>query len=140
MGATGVWVMNPARVRGLRYKQDAASGLMPFRAEVDAGMLNGHPILISENVPATVVYFVDSRAMVFASDMGPVVDMTNTATLHMENTAPAAIVEDDSGTAAPAIPVRSLWQTDSHGLRLRWGMDWRVARQAGVQVLQSCSW
>ncbi len=138
MGSSGVWLLNPLRVYGLMYKQDSASGLFPFNQEVRAGTLAGFPILISNHVPSGVAYFVDAMAMVFASDYGPMDDISNQATLHMEQ-APTDIVEDDSG-AAPAVPVKSMFQTDSTALRLRWGMDWRVARQGGVQSIQSCAW
>jgi len=140
MGRSGVWLLNPLRVYSLMYKQDAASGMFPFNQEVRAGTLAGFPILVSNHCPTDAAIFVDAQAMVFASDYGPLIDVSNQATLHMESATPTDIVEDDSGTAAAAIPVKSMFQIDSVALRLRWGMDWRVARQGGVQSIQSCAW
>jgi hypothetical protein len=53
--------------------------------------------------------------------------------LHVEDTTPA---EDMAG----ASPVRSLWQTDSVAMRLRYRLDWGVRQAAGVQSITGVAW
>lgn len=135
----GVWVLNPLRVLGLMDKQDAASGAFTFRDELRSGMFRGYPYVSSTNVPAAVVYFVAEGAVAFASEFGPSIDVSNSASLHFEDTTPL-----DIGTAATpntvAAPVKSLFQTDSIALRFTQGLDWRQVRAAGVQVIDTCAW
>src|SRR5204863_366579 len=61
------------------------------------------------------------------------------AVLHMEDTTPLAI-----GTVgAPntvAAPVRSLWQTDSIGIRMLLDINWAIVRTAVVSVRTAVSW
>lgn len=139
-GSTGgVWAMNPLRVLGLRSVQDAANGEYPFRAEIDAGMFFGHPVLVSDNVTSDIVGFVGGGSMAFGNDYSPTFDVSDQTTLHMEDTSPAAI-----GTAGTpnvvAAPVRSMFQTDSLAVKMTMGLDWRIVRIGGVQVLTGVSW
>lgn len=138
-GDTGAWLMNPLRVLGLRNKQDAASGMFPFADEVSRGMFQGYPIIVSQNVTATVVSFITDQSMVHASDYSPRIEVSDQATLHFEDTTPLII-----GTAGTpntvAAPVRSLFQSDLVAVKMVQGMDWRVVRTGGVQVLTAVAW
>lgn len=128
MGTRGAWLMNPLQVIALASKQDGATGEYPFRDELASGTFRGYPVISSTNVTSGVVVFVADEAMAFGSELMPEFDVSNQATLHME-TVPNA----DVGGAAT--PVRSLFQTDSIGIRMSLGLDWKVRRQGGVQVL-----
>lgn len=136
---SGVWIMNPLRILGLRNKQDAANGEFTFRAELDAGTFMGYPYVASDNVTADVVVFVGGQAMAFGNDYAPTFDVSDQATLHMEDTTPEQI-----GTVAVpnvvAAPVRSMFQTDSIAVKMTTGMDWRIIRTGGVQVLTGVAW
>lgn len=137
VGTNAVWLMNPLRALGLRNTIDAASGTFPFRAEIAAGTFMGYPVIQSHNVPDDVVYLQGDRSVVYANDFAPQIDITEQATIVFDDTAPDDIVD---GGVATTMPVKSLWQTDSVGLRMTLGLDWRIVRIAGVQVLTGVAW
>jgi HK97 family phage major capsid protein len=138
-GTGGVWLMNPLRVLGLINKQDAASGLFPFRDEVLRGTFQGYPILSSQNVTSTIVAFVSDQSMVHAAMDSPTIEVSDQATLHFEDTTPT-----DIGTAGTpnvvAAPVRSLWQDHLVAVKFFQELDWRIVRIGGVQVLTAVAW
>ena len=136
VGNSGVWVMNPLRRLGLMTVQDAASGEYPFRDEVNRGTLFGFPIIISQNVDPALVSFIPSDTIVFANDYAPRIDVSDSATLHMEDS--AALPLNDGTTAAA--PVRSLYQTDTMAVRMTLGLDWLIVRPDGCQVLTGVAW
>jgi hypothetical protein len=128
MGARGAWLMNPLQVIALSMKQDGATGEYPFRDELASGTFRGYPVVQSTNVTNGIAVFVSDAAMAFGSEQQPRIDISSQASLHMDS-APSA----DIGGAAT--PVQSLYQTDSIGIRMSLGLDWKVVRQGGVQVL-----
>ena len=125
LGRSGQWVMNPMTVLGLATKQ-IGTGQFAF-AEVNSGTFAGHPIVSSTNVPTGIVMFIDSMALAKASDIAPEFTVSNSATLVMGDPASAVSGATD--------PVRSLYQTDTVGLRFILGLDWSIQRAAGVQIL-----
>jgi hypothetical protein len=70
------------------------------------------------------------------SDM-PEIDSSTVATLHMEDTTPLPIV---SGGGTVAAPTRSLMQTDSTGIRLRFDCDWVLRDQRAVAWTTATAW
>ena len=137
VGNSGVWVMNPLRRLGLMTVQDAASGEYPFRDEVNRGMLYGYPIVLSQNVDPALVAFIPSDTVAFANDYAPRIDVSDSATLHMEDATPLPVVD---GAGAAAAPVRSLYQTDTMAVRMTLGLDWLIIRPNGCQVLTGVAW
>lgn len=140
-----VWVINPIRVLGLMDVQDASSGVFVFKNELANGMFRGFPYISSSNVTADVVALVADNAMAFANEYGPSIDMSTSATLHYEDTTPAPLVDGPATPPDPvlteiAAPQRSLFQTDSLALRFTMGLDHRLVRANGVQVLDTVSW
>lgn len=133
----GAWLMNPLRRLGLMTVQDAASGEYPFRDEVNRGTLFGYPIISSQNVPEAVVTFIPNGCVMYGNDYSPRIDVSDSATLHMEDTSALPVVD---GAGVAAAPVRSLFQTDTIGIRLTMGLDWIVTRPNGVQVLTGVAW
>jgi len=77
------------------------------------------PVLASNGIAAGTVMAVAVNALAVGADPVPRFEQSKDATLHMEDTSPAQIV---SGTSPPptlaqiAVPVRSLWQSDSVGV------------------------
>ena len=132
MGQGGVVIMNPARLRGLRMKTNAL-GQYPFR---DASLLEGYEIITSINVADDKVYFIDEEALVFGLDQGIEFDVSTQATLVMAD--PAEPIND--GTTATALPVRSLFQTDTIAIKQTLGLTWKQVRAAGVQILTGVTW
>jgi HK97 family phage major capsid protein/HK97 family phage prohead protease len=136
-GMGGAWIMNSLRRLGLEMVQNAANGTYPYRSAVQAGVFAGYPIIVSDNVPSGVVAFVGGQAIAHGNDYAPMIDVSDQPTLHMEDTTPLEIV-DGTGTAAQ--PVISVWQQDGVALKMTMGLDWRIVRPGGVQVLTGVAW
>jgi hypothetical protein len=96
-------------------------------------------VVTSTNVPAQVVFLIDAAEVYFAGG-APRFMGTEVATLHEEDTSPAAIVGGTTGTPAPATPVRSLFQTNSAALRCVWELDWTVMRTGAVQTITGATY
>lgn len=133
---TGVWLMNPVQVRGLEIKQDGTTGHFIFRDEIMNGRFRGFPIIESTNVTSGITVFVGTGSMAFGSEMTPMFEESTDATLHFEGAAASVAAIGTAGTpntvAAPAI---NLFQQDLLAVKMTLGLDWRVVRQAGTQVL-----
>jgi HK97 family phage major capsid protein/HK97 family phage prohead protease len=138
MGRSLVWIMNKQRVMSLALMTNAAGAFM-FRDEIANGTLLGVPLLSSTSVPAEVVYLVDAAELAGAWDSVPQFDLSEQATLHMEDTAPLPIV-DNATQAVTAHPVRSLFQTASIALRMLWDLTWTERRKNAIFVLTAVKW
>jgi hypothetical protein len=66
----------------------------------------------------------------------PTIDAGREATLHYD-TVPAQIVTAGGVVAAPT---RSVFQTDTVALRLRWPISWALRDQRGVAFMQNVNW
>jgi HK97 family phage prohead protease len=134
--ATGITViMNPAQGLALDFMTgpDGALGDWFARARARFNFV--------ESTHATANRLIAVRTQDFASAIGGVeFEMSSSATLHMEQT--QADVEQivTSGTAAGASPVRSLFQTDTKGVRMIWDLNWRMMRQGMVRWIDGTSW
>src|SRR4029077_14225875 len=127
-----VFLMNPAQAWKISLTvSPGAGGLFPFRDEINNGTLNGFRVIQSGTVTAGMVICLDAADFVSVSGDNPRFEVSDTATLHMEDTSPAQI-----GTAgAPAVlagPVQSMFQTDSMALRLILPMNWTMRRTGMV--------
>lgn len=126
-----VFLMNPAQALGLSLIQNAG-GDFPFAQEINQGRFQGYGVIQSTTVPAGVVIAIDAADFFSATGDDPRFDVSDQATLHMEDTTPLAI-----GTAgAPptvAAPVQSMFQTDTLALRMILPMSWAM-RRTGVLV------
>jgi hypothetical protein len=70
---------------------------------------------------------------------GPRFELSDQATLHLEDTTPADIVSGTTGPTA-AFPVKSMWQTDSIAMRLILEMNWLVRRAGVVAAVTGVTW
>ncbi len=94
-------------------------------------------IIESTNVPANRLIAV--RASDFAGAGGdPEFDVSESATIHMEDTTPLEIVSGTGPTTAD--PVRSLWQTASVGVRMLMDVSWVMRRTGMVQWIDTTTW
>jgi HK97 family phage major capsid protein len=134
LGRRPVWIMNPARWIGVQLAVTAAG--TPAFPEAAAGTLMGYPVVTSTNVPSAVVFLIDAAEVAFAGG-APRFMGTEVATIHEEDTTPLPIIDD---AAAPAKPVRSLFQTNSAALRCVWELDWAALRPGAVQTLTAVAW
>src|SRR5215475_230115 len=134
-----VFIMNPQQILSISLIQppNAATGLFPFADEVAAGRLRGATIIDSGTVPLGMVICLDAADFVSVGSEAPRFEVSDQATLHMEDTSPADIT---GGTPSPATPVKSMWQTDSMALRLIWPMNWALRRTGMVSWVSSVTW
>jgi hypothetical protein len=116
-----------------------ANGIFPFREEIGGGTLMNIPIIDSATVTSKTVILVDAADFVTAGAEGARFELSDSATLHMEDTSPAELV----GTGSPgtvASPQRSLFQTDSIALRMILNLNWLMRRSGNVVWTQNVTW
>lgn len=119
------WVMNPIRVDAIALNPAPGTGLFPFRDEVRGGSLEGWPVFESTTVDPDTIIVMDAADFIVAGQGAPQFEVSDQAVLHMEDTLPQQIT---GGTPSPAVPVRSMWQTDSYALRLLYRVNWLLYR------------
>ena len=135
-----VYIMNPAQALSIGFIQPPnPSGLFPFREEVQAGRLNGKPLIQSGTVPLGTVLCLDAADYVSISGDTPRFEISDQATLHMEDTNPLPLAS--AGTPATvAAPAQSMFQTDSLALRLILPMNWTMRRAGVVAWVSGVTW
>ena len=135
-----VFIMNPAQALSIAFTQPPVpGGLFPFAAEINAGRLNGRPVIQSGTVPVGVVICMDAADYVSVSGDAPRFEISDQATLHMEDTAPLQL----AATGTPAVvaaPQQSMFQTDSLALRLILPLNWTVRRAGVVAWVAGVTW
>ena len=134
------WLMNPVDVLAIELMQaNSLPGVMPFKEEVARGTLLGYPIIQSTTVVQDTMILVDAADFITATGDDVRFDVSDQAVLHMEDTTPAAI-----GTVGTppvvAAPARSLWQTDSIGIRMILPMNWALRRSGMVAYTNAMTW
>jgi HK97 family phage major capsid protein len=133
-----VWLMNPTDVLGAGLASAVNTGIFPFAAEIRAGTLAGIPIIDSATIPAKTMILIDAEDFVVADGGAPRFEISDQATLHMEDTAPLDLVSGSPGTVAS--PQRSLFQTDSLALRMILPLNWLQRRAGTVAWTQNTTW
>jgi HK97 family phage prohead protease/HK97 family phage major capsid protein len=133
-----VWLMNPIDMNAAKFIVAPNTGEFVFRDELNRGQLNGWPVIDSATVPAKTVIAVDAAD--FVTTTGETLfDTSDQATLHEEDTSPQPLAA--VGTpAVVAAPQRSLWQTDSIGLRMIMDLNWLMRRTGMVAWTQNVTW
>jgi HK97 family phage major capsid protein/HK97 family phage prohead protease len=94
---------------------------------------------IVESTNVTAGRLIALRNSDFATALGdaPEFDISEQATVHMEDTTPLEIV---SGTPTVADPVRSFFQTATIGVRMLMDVSWKMRRSGMVQWIDGTSW
>jgi HK97 family phage major capsid protein len=97
-----------------------------------------YTIIESTTVPANRL--IALRASDFATAMGdtPDFDVSEQATVHMEDTTPLEIVSGTGPTTAD--PVRSFFQTATIGVRMIMEVSWKMRRTGMVSWIDTTSW
>jgi HK97 family phage prohead protease/HK97 family phage major capsid protein len=132
-----VFLVNPTDMYRASLLQATNTGIFPFRDEIRGGSINNIPIIDSANVTAKTMIIVDAADFVVAGSEAPRMEMSDQATLHMEDTNPTDLVASPSTVAAPQ---RSLFQTDSLALRMVLPLNWLVRRAGVVAYTSSVTW
>jgi hypothetical protein len=135
-----VWIMNPQQALSIAFIQPPVpGGLFPFAAEINAGRLNGRPVIQSGTVPVGVVICMDAADYVSVAGDAPRFEISDQATLHMEDTNPLQLAA--AGTPpVVAAPAQSMFQTDSLALRLILPLNWTVRRAGVVAWVSGVTW
>lgn len=125
-------IMNP--VQGLAISMmDGPDNNPNWFANVE----NRVTLVESEN--ATAGRLIAVRTEDLATALGaPEFEVSNQATIHMEDTSPAAITTGGGPTVAS--PVRSFFQTDSMGVRMVLDVNWKMIRSGMVQWIDGTSY
>jgi len=137
----GYWLMHPSTLVKIMNLRNAV-GAFYFRDEINAGKLLTYPYITSTVVDISGngggasakndIALIDTSMLVKGQGMAPNISMSDSASVHMES----APVEDVSvGT-----PVRSLWQTQSVGLRLSYEVDYNMRHLQSVQWIDAIAW
>jgi HK97 family phage prohead protease len=132
------FLMNPTDVLGAGLVSAPNTGIFPFKDEIKAGTLASVPIIDSATVPAKTMILVDAADFVVVGGEAPRFELSDQATLHMEDTAPLDLVSGSPGTVAS--PQRSLFQTDSIALRMVLPLNWIQRRAGTVAWTQNVTW
>jgi len=136
-----VWIMNPADALAISLlPATAGGGEFPFKSELAGGTLQGYPIIVSSNVTADTMLLVDAADFVSVTGDSPRFDVSDQATLHMEDTTPLQLATGAQGSGVLATPARSLWQTDTIGVRMLLDMNWGLRRTGVVAWTQTMTW
>jgi hypothetical protein len=134
-----VWLMNPQQVNSIGLVAAPGAGVFPFREEIGAGRLGGWPVIDSGTVPLGTVIAIDAADFVAVGGEAPRFEISDQATLHMEDTSPTDITTTGAPPVA-AFPVKSMFQTDSLALRLILPTNWTIRRAGVVSWTQSVTW
>jgi HK97 family phage prohead protease/HK97 family phage major capsid protein len=134
-----VWLMNPSDVLSASLISAASTGVFPFKEEVARGTLATVPIVDSSTVPAKTMILMDAADFVSVGGGAPRFEMSDSATLHLEDTTPAELVAAGS-PGVVAAPQRSLFQTDSLALRMVMPLNWANRRPGTVAWVQNVTW
>jgi hypothetical protein len=96
----------------------------------------GNVSVLAANAMGNDLLCVAPNAIVCALSPNPVIETATAGELHMEGSTPAAIVNG----GAPAAPARSLFQTDSVALKMRWPVSWALRDARAVAWLTPTAW
>jgi hypothetical protein len=123
-------ILNPIDTLNLSMIQPpgAATPLFPFIEMIDNGRVLKAAVIESATQTPGMAIMVDAADFTTAGQEGPRLEISDQATLHMEDTAPLDIVGGPSGTPVTAWPTKSMWQTDSLALRLIMFTNWIMRR------------
>lgn len=129
-----VVLMNPA--------QGLALSMMPGPDGVIGSFMGAirQRVTFIESTTVTSGRLIALRVSDFATALGdmPEFDVSEQATVHMEDTTPLEIVSGTGPTTAD--PVRSFFQTATIGVRMLMDVSWKMRRTGMVQWIDGTSW
>ena len=115
------------------------AGCSRSRPRSNNNRLIGYPVIKSGTVPLGTVIVHRCGGLRLVTGDSPRFEISDQATLHMEDTTPAHI--GTAGTpAVVAAPARSMFQTDSMALRLILPMNWTLRRAGVVAWVAGVTW
>jgi HK97 family phage major capsid protein/HK97 family phage prohead protease len=133
------WIMNPGDALAVSLTQAAAGGDFPFMDDIAGGTLLGYSLIQSSTCPVDTMFLIDASDFITATGDTPRFDVSDQAVLHMEDTNPLQI--STVGTPPTvAAPTRSLWQTDTLGIRMIMDLNWAMRRTGSVVWTTAMTW
>jgi hypothetical protein len=96
----------------------------------------GNVSVLAASAAGNNLICVAPNAIVTALSPNPMVETAAAGELHMEGASPLPIVNG----GAPASPSRSLFQTDSVALKMRWPVSWALRDPRAVAWLTPGAW
>jgi HK97 family phage major capsid protein len=132
-----VFLVNQTDMYRAALLQATNTGIFPFQSQINANSINGIPFIASATVTPKTMILVDAADFVVVGGEAPRMEMSDQATLHMEDTSPADLVISPSTVAAPQ---KSLFQTDSLALRMVMPLNWVQRRAGTVSWTSSVTW
>jgi HK97 family phage prohead protease len=132
------WLMNPVDALAASLVTAANTGIFPFKDELGRGTLANIPIIDSATVTPKTVILIDAADFVTFEGNQVRMELSDQATLHMEDTSPLDLVSGSPGTVAS--PQRSLYQTDSIALRMIAPLNWAIRRTGVLAWTQNVTW
>ncbi len=126
-------IMNPAQGLALSMMPGPDGVIGSFMAAIR------DRVTFLESTTVTAGRLIALRNSDFATALGdaPEFDVSEQATVHMEDTTPLEIA-DASGTHAD--PIRSFFQTATIGVRMLMDVSWKMRRAGMVRWIDSTSW
>jgi HK97 family phage major capsid protein/HK97 family phage prohead protease len=134
-----VWLINPGMLYAASLTAAANTGIFPFRDEIKQGTLNNIPFIASTTVAIGTMTMIDAADFVVVGGEAPRLELSDQATLHMEDTNPTDLVSTGS-PGVVAAPQRSLFQTDSIALRMVMPLNWLQRRAGTIVTLTGTTW
>ncbi len=96
-------------------------------------------VLESTTVPAGHIYLLDAADFV-AVNGTPEYEVSETATLHLEDTTPLNITSGAQGSAVAATPVQNMFQTAQVAIRMVASITWAMRRTGMIQHISGVTW
>lgn len=126
-------IMNPAQALAIAMMDGPLNNTNWFSAIRDR-------VTIVESTHATANRIIAIRNSDFATALGdaPEFDISEQATVHMEDTTPLEIVSGTGPTTAD--PVRSFFQTATIGVRMLMDVSWKMRRSGMVQWIDTTTY
>ena len=137
-GQSLAMLMNIAQINKMSWAV-APNGTFVFTS-VENGQVRNLTIVGSTTVPAARVIMLDAAEFASATGDTPNFNVSDVATIHEEDTTPLPLVTGVQGSGVVATPARSLYQTDSIGIRMTLPMNWAMRRAGMVTFMDGVTW
>jgi HK97 family phage prohead protease len=132
------WIMNPVDALAASLVTATNTGIFPFKDEIGRNTLANIPIIDSATLTPKTVILIDAADFVTFEGNQVRMELSDQATLHMEDSTPLDLVSGSPGTVAS--PQRSLFQTDSIALRMIAPLNWAIRRTGVLAWTQNVTW
>jgi hypothetical protein len=107
------------------------------RMRISKDIAMAHEVLVSPSLADKTVIAIAANALVSITGGAPQFDFDAGSTLHMSTT-PAAL---SSGTGPTiATPIRSLWMTDTVGVKITFQINWGLRSSNGIAYMTAVNW